>query len=148
MKKILIGIPTNKYVETKTMNAIYDLEIPDGYTTELQFFYGYQIDQIRNLIADWSKKYDYLFSIDSDIAFSPDTLKKLLKHDKDMVSGLYVQRKENEQILEIYEPNERGGCSNIPYEKIKNIHVFYLKDKGFHADWKANNLTFDEIFSK
>ena len=64
MKKILIGIPTNKYVETKTMKAIYDLEIPDGYTTELQFFYGYQIDQIRNLIADWSKKYDYLFSIE------------------------------------------------------------------------------------
>ena len=32
------------------------------------------------------------------------------------------------------------------YEKIKNIHVFYLKDKGFHADWKANNLTFDELF--
>ena len=121
MKKILIGIPTNKYVETKTMKAIYDLEIPEGYTTELQFFYGYQIDQIRNLIADWSKNYDYLFSIDSDIAFSPDTLKKLLKHDKDMVSGLYVQRKENEQILEVYEPNQGGGCSNIPYEKIKNI---------------------------
>jgi hypothetical protein len=51
MKKILIGIPTNKYVETKTMKAIYDLEIPEGYTTELQFFYGYQIDQIRNFIT-------------------------------------------------------------------------------------------------
>ena len=126
MKKILIGIPTNKYVETKTMKAIYDLEIPEGYTTELQFFYGYQIDQIRNLIADWSKNYDYLFSIDSDIAFPPDTLKKLLKHDKDMVTGLYIQRKENEQTLEIYEPNIRGGCSNIPYEKIKNIPLFEL----------------------
>lgn len=34
------------------------------------------------------------------------------------------------------------------YEKIKNVHVFYLKDKGFHADWKANNLTFSELFIK
>lgn len=32
------------------------------------------------------------------------------------------------------------------YENIKNVNVFYLRDKGFHADWKANNLTFDELF--
>lgn len=126
MKKILIAIPTNKYVETKTMKAIYDLEIPDGYTTELQFFFGYQIDQIRNLIASWATHYDYLFSVDSDISFSPDTLKKLLSHNKDMVSGLYIQRKQDEHILEVYEPNERGGCSNIPFEKIKNIPLVEL----------------------
>ena len=126
MKKILIAIPTNKYVETTTMKAIYDLEIPDGYTVELQFFFGYQIDQIRNLIASWATHYDYLFSVDSDISFTPDTLKKLLSHNKDMVSGLYIQRKQNEHILEVYEPNDRGGCSNIPFEKIKNIPLVEL----------------------
>ena len=31
------------------------------------------------------------------------------------------------------------------YKFIDNVELCFLKDKGFHADWKANNLTFDEI---
>jgi FkbM family methyltransferase len=121
MKTILIAVPTNKYIEPTTFKAIYDLEVPEGYRTEFQYFYGYQVDQIRNLISHWAIHYDYLFSVDSDIAFPKDTLKKLLKHDVDMVSGLYIQRKENEHTLEIYEANAVGGNSNIPYDKIKHL---------------------------
>jgi len=121
MKTILIAVPTNKYIEPETMKAIYDLEVPEGYKTTFQYFYGYQIDQIRNLIAHWGTHYDYLFSVDSDIAFKSDTLKKLLKHDVDMVSGLYIQRKEHQHTLEIYEANAVGGNSNIPYDKIKHL---------------------------
>ena len=121
MKTILIAVPTNKNIEVTTFKAIYDLEVPEGYKTEFQFFYGYQIDQIRNLIAHWAVNYDYLFSVDSDIAFPKDTLKKLLSHNVDIVSGLYIQRKEHEHTLEIYEQNSHGGNSNIPYDKIKNI---------------------------
>jgi FkbM family methyltransferase len=119
MKSILIGIPTAKYIEPQTFKSIYDLEIPEGYKVDFQYFYGYNIDQVRNLIAHWAANYDYLFSVDSDIAFEKDTLRKLLSHDKDMVSGLYIQRKPDVQILEIYEPNQFGGVTNIPYEKIK-----------------------------
>jgi hypothetical protein len=121
MKTILIAVPTNKNIEPTTFKAIYDLEVPEGYKTEFHFFYGYQIDQIRNLISHWAIHYDYLFSVDSDIAFPKDTLIKLLKHDVDMVSGLYIQRKEHEHTLEIYEENAHGGNSNIPYEKIKHL---------------------------
>lgn len=126
MKKILIAIPTNKYVETSTMKAIYDLEIPEGYDTELQFFYGYQVDQIRNLIANWAERYDYLFSVDSDISFKPNTLKKLLSHNKDIVSGLYIQRKPNEHILEVY----RNG-TNIPYQDIEGRELVEIDGCGF-----------------
>ena len=31
------------------------------------------------------------------------------------------------------------------YKYIKNVEVFYLKDKGYRSDWKADNLTFDEF---
>lgn len=112
-KKILIGVPTNKYVETATMKSIYDLTIPDGYETELQFFYGYQIDQIRNLIADWAKNYDYLLSVDSDIVLPKDALVKMLAADKDIISGLYIQRIPNTHTLEIY----RNG-KNVPIEQL------------------------------
>jgi FkbM family methyltransferase len=131
-KKILIAIPTAKNIEPDTFKSIYDLEIPEGYDTTFQFFYGYNIDQIRNLIADWVVKgFDYLFSVDSDIAFNPSTLKQLLAHDKDIVSGLYIQRKPGQHILELYEHNNQGGISNIPYGKIKGQGLVEIAGCGF-----------------
>ena len=91
-KSILIAVPTAKYVETATMKSIYDLEVPAGYRTELQFMFGYQLDQIRNLQADWGKRYDYLFCVDSDIVLPRDSLSKLLFAQKDIISGVYIQR--------------------------------------------------------
>lgn len=131
MKKILIAVPTNKYVETETMKSIYDLIIPEGYTTELQFFYGYQVDQIRNLIADWGKNYDYVFNIDSDIILPNDTLVKMIRADKDIISGLYIQRKPDQHILEVYQDNGRGGVENIPYWAIEGRGVIPIASCGF-----------------
>jgi FkbM family methyltransferase len=113
MKKILIAIPTNKNIESETFKSIYDLIIPDGHETQLEFFYGYQIDQIRNLIAEWGKRYDYLFCVDSDIILPNDCLQKFIVADKDIVSGLYIQRKPNEHTLELY------WKTNMGYENVK-----------------------------
>lgn len=108
MKKILIAIPTAKYIESETFKSIYDLEIPEGYETTFQFFYGYRVDQIRNLIADWViKGFDYLFSVDHDIILQKDSLMKLLSHDKDLCAGVYRQRLEP-QTLEIYDMNYKN----------------------------------------
>lgn len=131
-KKILIAIPTAKYIEPDTFKSIYDLHVPEGYETTFQYFYGYNIDQVRNLIADWVVKgYDYLFSVDSDIAFPPNTLAKLLSHDKDMISGLYIQRKPGLHVLEVYEKNHLGGVSNIPYDKIRDQGLVSIDGCGF-----------------
>jgi FkbM family methyltransferase len=126
MKTILIAVPTNKYIEPETMKAIYDLEVPEGYITQFQFFYGYQIDQIRNLIASWAENFDYLFSVDSDIVFSKDTLQKMLSYNVPMVSGLYIQRKPGQHILELY----RNGV-NIPYEEIRGQGLIEVDGCGF-----------------
>ena len=122
MKKILIAIPTNKYIEPETFKSIYDLEIPNGYTVEFQFFYGYQIDQIRNLIAEWAKRYDYLFSVDSDIVLPKDALRKMISADKDIVTGLYIQRIPDTHTLEVYMVDPNGGIVNIPHELLENIN--------------------------
>lgn len=119
MKKILIAIPTNRYIEPETFKSIYDLDIPEGYTTEFQFFYGYQIDQIRNLIAEWARRYDYLFSVDSDIILPKDALTKMLAADCDIVTGMYIQRIPDTHTLELYMVTPTGGMSNIPYEMIE-----------------------------
>lgn len=105
MKKILIAIPTARYIEPDTFKSIYNLIVPDGYTTEFQYFYGYRVDQVRNLICHWVvNAYDYLFAVDHDVTFPPDTLIKLLQHDKDLVTGVYRQRIEPQQI-EIFDTN-------------------------------------------
>lgn len=138
MKTILIAIPTNRYIEPETMKSIYDLEIPQGYKTELQFFHGYCVDQVRNLVGHWAERYDYLFAVDSDIAFKPDTLKKLLSHNKDVVSGLYIQRKLGQHILELY----RNG-RNIPYGDIKGLGLIEVDSCGFGCV-----LVKSEVFKK
>lgn len=107
MKKILIAIPTARYIEAETFKSIYDLEIPEGYETTFQTFYGYRVDQVRNLIADWVVRgFDYLFAVDHDVTFAPDTLKKMLNHNVDVVSGIYRQRIP-EQKIEIYDLNQQ-----------------------------------------
>ena len=125
-KKILIAIPTAKYIESETFKSIYDLEVPMGYKTDFQFFYGYNIDQIRNLIADWAQKYDYLFSVDSDIVMPSDTLKKLIEHNKDIVTGMYIQRIPGTHALELYDKNGR-----IPYNLIKGKGLLEIDACGF-----------------
>lgn len=126
MKTILIAVPTDKYIEPETFKSIYDLEVPPGHNLTFQPFISDQVDQIRNLIAHWAQHYDYLFSVDSDISFKPDTLKKLLAHDKDVVSGLYIQRKPGQHILELY-----NNGINISYNSIKGKGLIEVDGCGF-----------------
>lgn len=106
MRKILIAIPTARYIEPETFKSIYNLNTPIGYNVEFQYFYGYRVDQVRNLIADWTKKnsFSHVFFVDHDITFPPDTLERLISYDKPVISGVYRQRNE-EQHLEIYNQN-------------------------------------------
>jgi FkbM family methyltransferase len=131
-KRILIAIPTARNIEPDTFKSIYDLIAPDNCELVFQYFFGYNVDQVRNLIADWVVKgFDYLFSVDSDIAFDSDTLIKLLAHDRDVVSGLYIQRKPGQHVLEIYEHNGYGGVVNMPYEKLKGRPLVEIAGCGF-----------------
>jgi len=132
-KRILIAIPNKNLIEAETFKSIYDLEIPDGYEAEFQYFYGYQVEQVRNLIADWIVKgpYDYLFAVDSDISFPADTLKKMLTHNKDMVTGLYIQRIPGKHCIEVMKRNEHGGVTHVPWEQLKGRGLVEVDSCGF-----------------
>ena len=132
-KKILIAIPTNKNIEAQTFKSIYDLIVPEGYDVDFQYFYGYQVDQIRNLIASWivNYNYDYLFAVDSDIAFAPDTLIKMLNHNADMVSGIYIQRIPGTHTIEIMRKNQHGGVSHVDWNDIKESGLVEIDSCGF-----------------
>jgi glycosyltransferase involved in cell wall biosynthesis len=132
-KKILIAIPTANDIKPETYKAIYDLIVPTGYETTFQYFYGYAVDQVRNLIADWVVKgdWDYLFAIDHDISFAPDTLIKLLSHDRDVVSGVYIQRFHDRHVVEVFERNESGGYTHLPWNRLKDKGLMEIGACGF-----------------
>ncbi len=121
MKKILIAIPTARYIEPDTFKSIYDQIIPPGFAVEFQYFYGYRVDQVRNLIADWVVRgYDYLFAVDHDVTFPPDTLMKMIMHDKDLVTGVYRQRVDP-QAIEIYDLNQHRMTVDQLYSTRSNL---------------------------
>jgi hypothetical protein len=130
-KRILIAIPTNKYIEPECFKSIYDLIIPTGYVTEFQYFHGYRIDQIRNLIAHWSIRYNYTLWIDSDIIVPNDALVKMIKANKDVISGCYIQRIPNKETLELFRKNGFGGVSPIPVSDLSPPRLVQIDACGF-----------------
>jgi FkbM family methyltransferase len=127
IKNILIAIPCKNDIEADTFKSVYDLIIPEGYKAHFQYFFGYAVDQVRNLIADWTVKgYDYLFAVDHDMIFATDTLQKLLAANKPVVSGVYRQRLEP-QTIEIYDQTLR----HMPYEHLHNRGLIEVGGCGF-----------------
>jgi hypothetical protein len=129
MKRILIAIPTANDIHPQTFKSIFDAAqiLPPGYVAQFQYFYGYRVDQVRNLIADWTVKgFDYLFAVDHDVSFEPDTLYKLIMADKPVVAGVYRQRNET-QILEVHDFNFR----NLSWENLKGKGVVEVGAFGF-----------------
>ena len=47
------------------------------------------------------KEYNYIMWIDSDIVFKPQHFFKLLEHDKDIVSGLYLKKPRTDSMADI-----------------------------------------------
>jgi len=133
VKRILIAIPTNRNIEAQTFKSVYDLIVPEGYDVTFQYFWGYQVDQVRNLIAHWviHQNFDYLFAVDSDIAFEPDTLVKMLSHDKDIISGIYIQRIEGTHTIEIMRRNETGGVTHVNWGDINGQGLVSIDGCGF-----------------
>jgi glycosyltransferase involved in cell wall biosynthesis len=84
-KKILIAIPTNRNIETDTFKSIYDLTVPPNYQTVFQYFYGYSRAQIKNLICQWGKHYDYTIFIRKDYPLDSDTLVNVVNAQSDLV---------------------------------------------------------------
>jgi len=132
MKQILIAIPTNKYIETDTFKSIYNLKLPKGYETRFECFYGYRVDQVRNLIAEWGKNYDYVLSVDSDIVLPPDTLEKMLWLDKDIISGIYIQRIPGTHTIEIFEDNN-GGMKHMDWKQLEKRGITEVAGCGMGA---------------
>lgn len=131
--RVLIAYPTARDIETASFLSVYNLDVPNNVETELECFYGYNIDQVRNLIASYGigHKFDYIFFVDSDIILPKNALRRLLESNKDIITGVYIQRKPNVRIPEIYVENQHGGMHNIDISEVQGNKVFRIGGCGF-----------------
>lgn len=91
--KVLVGVTTGEYARRADFYDYYNLlEKPEG--TFSVFCHERSPARGRNLIIEAAKEQGctHVLIVDDDMAYKPDALLKLLEHDKEIVSGLYLSR--------------------------------------------------------
>ena len=83
---------------------------------------GNNLDGIHQKPFQGKINYDYIMWIDSDQVFSPEQFSQLLKHDKDIVSGMYIM------------------ADNMHYAVVENIDTKYLLENGSYKFLSRNDV--------
>lgn len=91
--KILIGVPSNRDLSKEFVASFMGLAATVGFENCVLMQNG-MINQCRDSIVKYAvqKGYEYIFWMDDDMIIPGDAIIKLLKHNKDIVSGLYFGR--------------------------------------------------------
>jgi len=109
----LIGLPSVD--NTANINVIHSLidQLPyivaERHAIQCMTVTNTLIHNARNQIADAAveRGVDYLFFLDSDCILPEDALKRLVHHDKDIVAGMYFQKR-FPHLPVIYSMNRKG----------------------------------------
>lgn len=134
--RVHIGIGCQGTVMSKTLASVMGVLITSNdKVTGYSMRQGGDIVSARTFCVQDSldRKATHVFFVDSDMSFPPDTLEKLLKHDKEIVTVEYNRRKlpeesvttplEKKSETELYKArNIGGGCLLIKlsvFEKIQ-----------------------------
>lgn len=94
--RVVIGMGCTDIVKAKTLESLMGVLITSG--SEVSGFamrQGGDIVSARTFCAQYAIEHNatHIFFVDSDMFFPPDTLKRLLAHDKDIVTVEYNRRK-------------------------------------------------------
>ena len=112
MLKIAIGLPTNRLVKPKTAESLMKLVDYSNYDLEIIVSTrGYNTAENRNWITAQAVKKgcDYLFMVDDDMIYEPDTLERLVEANRDIIGGLYYTKYEDKApVLEYFDKPEEG----------------------------------------
>ena len=144
MARICLGLPTNRFIKPKTvqslLNVVYNTKHEIIPLTSTR---GYNTAENRNYIATQAVKTGctHWMLIDDDMIYEPDTINKLLAHNKDLVGGMYLTKYEKQDwVLEANEIKDElfeckaigGGVLLVKTAVFKNI-----KQPWFGYKWRG-----------
>lgn len=85
-KKILVAIPTAKYIANEVFMSIWNLDVPEGYELDFQYFYGYSRSQVLNLCCEWAKRYNTFLLVNKNAILDKNALTDCITSGVDLVS--------------------------------------------------------------
>jgi len=116
--KVLIGVPTGEFSRRADFYDYFNLlHKPAG--TVVLFVHEASPAKARNILFEQAMQLDctHVLLIDDDMAYQADSLSRLLAHDKDIVSGLYLGRTYPHKPMIFDVADSDGACMNMYLEK-------------------------------
>lgn len=116
MEKIALGVPTGGLMKSKTAFSLIQTAM-QGLPVFPIFQYGSYVCENRERIVEIAgmNLCSHILFVDDDMSFEPDTLPRLLAHDKDIVGAMYNFRKlPRETVIKFFDENGKT-VNSIPY---------------------------------
>lgn len=130
MSRILIGTPFKESAPDDYIKSLVDMVLftqARGHEIEFANEHGGLFDARDRICRRTMREhFDYMLQLDSDMAFPPDSLCKLLERDKDVITGVYVGKGENHKpvlFTELHKDDESCGPYGLKHglnELMKN----------------------------
>ncbi len=113
MNKVLIGVPTAEFARQAQFYDHFNL-IDKPLGTMITFAHGQSPARNRNVIIDQAldNGATHILFLDDDTCPPPNILTRLLWHDKDMVTGLYVMRNFPHKPIIFGYADDNGRCAH------------------------------------
>lgn len=113
-QKVLIGVPTGEFARRADFyDYINQIDKPIG--TMYGASHGQSPAANRNVIIDQALKMGatHILFIDDDVLVPSDVIRRLLVHDVDIVSGLYLMRNFPHKPIAFDEVHNDGKCAHL-----------------------------------
>ncbi len=134
-EKVFIGIGCTDTVKADTLASVAGILIKSaGKVTTFSMRKGGDIVSARTWLVREALKHKatHILFVDSDMSFPPDTLEKLLAHDKDIVGVEYFRRKL--PLEPVFEPLEGADPEKLYKAGFAATGLLLIKTSVFNSE--------------
>ncbi|WP_419785064.1 hypothetical protein [Pseudodesulfovibrio sp.] len=137
--KLKVGIPFAKHgrITEATLKSVRQLAQCKDFEVEVTSRQGSNVPRARNTMINGDRSsavrqklegFDWFLCVDADTGFTPDHVRRLLAHDRDIVSGAYVHKHDATRIV-------AGWWTKVPGLSLMEDRVSLDRTGLFPVDW-------------